>query len=148
VLRRQFLGPAEVHPPRFGFVDPVHLPFGPELRLKLGDGPLHMEQQAAGGIARVDVLIEDVEIDLLPGQGLGNLAQMSGGACELVEARHHEGIPLPDIVQAGTQLGACARRTAVGLLREFVTVLQLLESDVQTLPDRTHPCIPYPCRGA
>src|SRR5882724_544438 len=68
---------------------------------------------------------------------------MEGGASEPVEARHHECIPLPDIVQAGTQLGAWARRTAVGLLKEFVTVLQLLALDVQTLPDRTHPCIPY-----
>lgn len=61
LLRRQLLGPAEVHPTRFGFGDPIHLPFGPELRLKLGDGSQHMEQQAACGIARVDVLIEDFE---------------------------------------------------------------------------------------
>jgi hypothetical protein len=64
-----------------------------------------MEQQAACGIAGVDVLIEDVQMDLLAGQGLGNLAQMEGGASEPVEARHHECIPLPDIVEAGMQLG-------------------------------------------
>jgi hypothetical protein len=44
LVPRQFLGPAERHAARFRLGDPIHLPFSPELRLKLRDGPQHMEQ--------------------------------------------------------------------------------------------------------
>jgi len=54
LVRRQRLGPAEVHPARFGFVNPIHLPFSSELRLELGNGPEHIEQQASRGIARIE----------------------------------------------------------------------------------------------
>jgi len=130
LLPCQFLGPAELHAARFGLRDPIHLPFGPELCLKLRNGPQHMEQQASRGIARIDMLIAHLQVHLLVGHGLGNLAQMQGGTGEPVEARHHERIALPHIVQARAELGPGACRTAVRFLKEFVAVLQLLALDV------------------
>ena len=86
------------------------------------------------------MLIEHLEVDLASGPGSRhNLAV--GGTCQPVEARHHERIALPHIVQARAELtGTC--RTAVRLLKEFVAVLQLRALDVHTLSDGTHPCIP------
>src|SRR5512134_1615981 len=72
---------------------------------------------------------------------------MEGGTCQPVEARHHERIALPHIVQARAELRTGTCRTAVRLLKEFVAVLQLRALDVHTLSDGTHPCIPYLCHS-
>jgi hypothetical protein len=73
------------------------LSLGTEFRFELPNGAEHMKQQTPGGIAGIDVLIEDVQVDALALEFLGKLAQMPGGACQAVEARHHERIAFPDI---------------------------------------------------
>jgi len=67
-----------MHPPRFGFLNPIHLSLGAYLGFELGNGAQHIKEEAAGRISGVDVLIEHVEMHLLLGQGLGDLAQMQG----------------------------------------------------------------------
>jgi hypothetical protein len=75
-LRRQFLFPTEVHPARSGLPNPIHLPLRPEFSLELRNGPYHVKQQASRGIARVDMLITDLEVDLLALKFGRNLAEM------------------------------------------------------------------------
>ena len=58
-----------------GLLDAVHLPLGPDLGLELGNRPQHIEQQAPGRITGVDTLIEDLEINLLALEFVGDLAQ-------------------------------------------------------------------------
>ncbi len=61
-------------------LDPVHLPLGADLGLKLADGPEHVEQKPSGAIGCVDVLIKDDKIDAFIAKGLGNLAEMQRGS--------------------------------------------------------------------
>jgi hypothetical protein len=58
-----------------------------------------MKQQASGGITGIEVLIENLEMDLLAVEFCGNLAQMERRAGEPIQARDHQGITFPDIVQ-------------------------------------------------
>jgi hypothetical protein len=80
LLRRKALPPTEGNAPRFSLADTVHLPFSADFGLELANGPQHVEQQAARGIAGVDALIEHLEIDFLPLEFLGNLAKVQSGA--------------------------------------------------------------------
>ena len=47
----------------------------------------------------VDMLIEDLELDLLALEFGRDLAEMQGGAGEPIQARHHERVPVPHILQ-------------------------------------------------
>jgi hypothetical protein len=67
------VGP-KARPTRFGFGNAVQLPLGTDVRLELPDGAKHVAQQATGGIAGVDVLIEDMQIDMLTFEQVGHLA--------------------------------------------------------------------------
>jgi hypothetical protein len=78
---RQFLLPAEVYATLFGFLNAIHLPFGAYFGLKLSNRAEHVKQETTGGIAGIDVLIEDVQVDLLARQGLRNLTEMPRRAC-------------------------------------------------------------------
>jgi hypothetical protein len=99
LLWRQSLLPPQRHTPLSGLPNPIHLPLGPEFGFELRNGAQHMEQQASRGIAGVDMLIEDLEMDLLAVECRSDLAQMQGGAGEPIEARHHERVPFPHIFQ-------------------------------------------------
>jgi hypothetical protein len=61
----QGLFPSEVDPLRFRFLDPIYLPLRAYLRLKLGNGSQHVEQQAPRGITGIDMLIEDLQVGVL-----------------------------------------------------------------------------------
>ena len=78
LLARQTLGPAQVHPTFSGLPNPIHLPLRPEFRLELGNGPKHVEQQTARGIAGVDMLIKHLELDLLAVEFGRDLTEMEG----------------------------------------------------------------------
>jgi hypothetical protein len=101
LLGRQALFPAQGHPTCSRPLDPIHLPLGTELGLKLRNGSEHVEQQMSSRITGVDMLIEDLQVHLLAVEFGGNLAQMQCGAGEPVQAGHDEGIPFPDIFQTG-----------------------------------------------
>ena len=45
------------------------------------------------------MLIENLEMDLLAVEFGRDLAEMQGGAGEPVQARHHERVPFPHVVQ-------------------------------------------------
>jgi hypothetical protein len=72
-----------------GFLNPLALPFSPELRLKLRNGSQHVKQQTASGIAGIDTLIEHMQVDPFPGQHLGDLTQMPGRAGQPIQAGDH-----------------------------------------------------------
>ena len=50
----------------FGLLDAIHLPFCPDLCLKLRNGPEHVKEQAPGCIAGIDVLVQYLEVNLGP----------------------------------------------------------------------------------
>jgi hypothetical protein len=58
------------------FLDPLALPLGTELGLKLRNRSQHVEQQTTRGITRIDALVEDVQVDLFPREDLRDLTQM------------------------------------------------------------------------
>ncbi len=137
----QSLFPSESDTPLFRLLDPIHLPLSAYLRLKLGKGSQHVEEQALYGITGVDMLIENLQVDLFALQRVGDPAQMQGGACQPIEACHHERITFPDIFQTSVRSRPLARCTAGFLLENFMAVLQLIELDIEALPNRADPCI-------
>jgi hypothetical protein len=88
-----------VHPTFSGLPNPIHLSLRPELRLELGNGPEHVEQQASRRRARLHLLIEDLQVDLLPLEYGRDLAEMQGRAGEPIQTRHHEHVAFPDILE-------------------------------------------------
>jgi hypothetical protein len=92
--------PSESDPALLGFPDSIDLPLRAYLRLELGNGTQHVKQQASGGITRVNVLIEDLEMDVFALQDISDLTQMQRGACQPIEAGHDERITFPHIIQA------------------------------------------------
>jgi hypothetical protein len=137
----QGLSPSESDPLRFCFLNPIHLPLSAYLGLKLGIDSQHGEQQAPRGITGVEILVEDLQVDLFALQCVSDPAQLQGGACQLIETRHHERIAFPDIFQTGVQSRPLARGTTHLLLEDFMTGLQLVELDIKALPNRDDPCI-------
>ena len=103
---------AESHPPCFGLLDPIHLALRPQLGLEWRKGAEHIEEQPSGRIACIDVLVEDLQVHVLARERLGHLAQMQGRAGQPIEARHHERIAFPHIIQARAELGTGPRRAA------------------------------------
>jgi hypothetical protein len=71
---------AKGDPSCFGILDAIALPFGTDLCLKLGNRPEHSEKQPSGRVRGADLLIEHLQIDAFALQGLGDLAQVQGGA--------------------------------------------------------------------
>jgi hypothetical protein len=57
--------PPQEYPPLASLPHLIHLSLSPQRSLELSNGPEHVGQQAARGSARVDMLLEDVEMDLL-----------------------------------------------------------------------------------
>ena len=53
----------------------------------------------------------------------------------------YERIAFPDIFQTGVQSRSLARGTTRFLLEDFLAVLQLVELDIEALPNRADPCI-------
>ena len=60
-----------------------------------------MEQQTAGGVTGIDILIQYLQIHLLALEFVSHLAQMQGGTGQTVQSGHHQGVALPDIFQTG-----------------------------------------------
>ena len=118
----QGLFPSESDTPLFRFLDPIHLPLRAYLRLKLGNGSQHVEQQAPRGITGIDMLVEDLQVDLFALQFVGDPAQLQGGACQPIEARYYERIAFPDIFQTGVQSRSLARGTTRFLLEDVLAV--------------------------
>jgi len=110
----------KAHPTRFSFGHAVQLPLGTDVRLALPDGAQHVAQQATGGIAGVDVVIEDMQIDMFAFEHAGHLAQVPSRPGEAVQTGDHERIAFPEIVQAGAEPRPCRRPPAKptgGMLR-------------------------------
>jgi hypothetical protein len=56
--------PAEAHASCQGFLNALHLPLRPQLRLKLGNRTQHIEEQAAGGIRDINILVKHTLRDI------------------------------------------------------------------------------------
>ncbi len=84
MLAGEVLFPSKLHAARFSFLDAIHLPLGANLGLKLRNRSQHIEEQAAGRITRIEVLVHDLEVDLLAGECIGDLTQVQGGASQAV----------------------------------------------------------------
>lgn len=78
-------------------------------------------------------------MNLLALEFVGNLAQMQRRAGQPVQARHHERIVLPDLLQAGLEPLSPAGSTAFLLLKDLIAAGELVELDVETLPDTADP---------
>lgn len=76
LLGRELLAAAKYHPSGLGELDAIHLALGPQLRLELSDGPEHVEEQPAGRVVGVDLLVEHLKVDTLAPQLLGDLAEV------------------------------------------------------------------------
>ena len=120
-----------------------------EVTLELAAGGQHVEQQAAGRAAGIDGLVEDDDVYLLGGDFRRDLGEVEDGAGEAVEPRDDELVAFADECEGlGQRLalvapslgGMAAQRTAAAplLLEDPVAAVavQLVELDVQTLPDR------------
>lgn len=138
-LARQCLAAAKPYPPCFGVLDAIALPFGADLRLKLGDRPQHVEEQPSRGGVRVDLLIQDLQVDAFALQLRSDLAQVQRGTGQPVQARHHERIAVAHILQAGRQAGALAAGAALLLRIDLVARAEFVELDREALADRTDP---------
>jgi hypothetical protein len=92
--------PAEAHASCQGFLNALHLPLRPQLRLKLGNRTQHSEEQAAGGIRDINILVKHTQGDAFRVQGHRELAQVQRRACQPVQARDTEDIARADIPQA------------------------------------------------
>ena len=86
-----------MHPPRFGFLNPIHLSLGAYLGFELGNSAQHIKEEAAGRISGVDVLIEHLEAHVLAFEIIGNLTQMQGGTRQTIQTRHHQGVAFPEV---------------------------------------------------
>jgi hypothetical protein len=69
-----------VYAPLPRFLNPLALPLGTELGLKLRNRSEHVKEQPAGRIAGIDTLVQHDQVDPFPGKDLSNLTQMPGGA--------------------------------------------------------------------
>lgn len=67
-----------------GYLYAIHLSFRTNLRLGLCDGAQHVEKQPSGGIASVDVLVQNLQIDSLALQVICNLEEMECGSRQTV----------------------------------------------------------------
>lgn len=72
----KLLTAAKHNTPSLGELNAVHLALGRELRLKLGNGAQHMEEQPARRVAGVDLLVEHLEVDALAPELLSDLAEV------------------------------------------------------------------------
>ena len=66
-------------------------------------------------------------MNLLALEFVGNLAQMQRRAGQPVQARHHERIVLPDLLQAGLEPLSPAGSTAFLLLKDLIAAGELVE---------------------
>jgi hypothetical protein len=73
------------------------LSLGTDFSFKLSNGAEHVEEQSAGGVAGIDVLVKHLQVNSLTLQLLSNLTQMQGGAGQSVKSRDHQRIAFPDI---------------------------------------------------
>ena len=99
-----------------------------------------MEQQAAGRAAGIDGLVEDDEVDLLGGDLRRDLREVEDGAGEAVEPRDDELVAFADEREGlGQRLALACGCPPLSLLLEdpvAAVAVQLVELDVQALPDR------------
>ena len=98
-----------------------------------------MEQQAAGRTAGIDGLVEDDEVDPLRGDLRRDLGEVEDGAGEAVEPRDDELVAFADEREGlGQRLALVAAAAAPLLLEDSIAAVavQLVELDVQALPDR------------
>ena len=86
LVRELTLG-TKLHAACFGFLDAIHLPFGPDLRLELGNGSEHVEQQSSGGVTGIDILVNHLKMHALAVQFIGDLAQVQRGTRQPIQAR-------------------------------------------------------------
>ena len=101
LLGRQFVGEAEPNAAGFRFADAVGLALGAELGFELRNSAEHIEQQASRGVARVDVLVDHLQVDAFPAELLGNPTQVKGRPSQAIQAHHHQRIAVADVVEAG-----------------------------------------------
>lgn len=149
LLRRQLRLGAELDAGCLGAGDAFGGALLDEVALEFADSGQHVEQQAAGRAAGIDGLVEDDEVDLLGGDLRRDLGEVEDGAGEAIEPRDDQLVALADEREGlGQRLalvapslgGMAAQGTAAAflLLEDPVAALavQLVELDVQALPDR------------
>jgi hypothetical protein len=139
--------PPEAYPAGEGFLDALHVPLGPQLRLKLRHRTQHIKEQAAGGLRDSDMLVQHAQCDACRGQGHRALAQVQRRACQTVQARDPEDIARADIPETLVQRGAIVAGARGLFLEDRVTAdrLKLGELDRSGLSHRTDPRIPDVC---
>ncbi len=86
LLVSEFALGTELYATRFGFLDAVHLSLCSDFSLELGNGSEHIEQQPSGGIAGVNVLVDDLKMHALALQFIGNLAQVQCGTRQTIQS--------------------------------------------------------------
>jgi hypothetical protein len=141
LLRRQLRFGAELHAGSFGTGDALGGAFFDQVALELADGGEHVEQEAASRAGGVDGLVEDHEVDFLGSDLRRDLRQVQDGAGEAVEPRDDELVAVADKAQEFAQRLSFRTAGAGLFLFEDAFALggvELVELDVQTLPDRRH----------
>ena len=88
--------------------DTLDLPLAPEVVLELREHPEHGVEHLPHRGGGIDVLLGDVEADVALPQLVGDLDQVGERAPEAVDPGDGEHVALPQVVQAGGELGAIA----------------------------------------
>jgi len=140
-LLRQSPLPPKRHTASLRFLDTFQLTLGTDFRLKLSNRSKHVEEQAAGRIARVDILIEHLQLNALFPEPICNLAEMEGRARQAIKARDDEKIAFANEVEASLESRPGSRSPTASILVDLIAMGQTVQLHFQTLSDRTHACI-------